>query len=59
MIDEAEWQKIQAELRKNTQKTANQIFLSRKANILRELSSKMGVTIEMDNTVKKGRPKLS
>jgi len=58
MIDDTEWQKIVTESRKNTQKIANQIFLVRKAHILKQLGLQLNITIEMDNTVKKGRPKM-
>ena len=57
-MDETDWQKVITESRKTTQKIANQIFLNRKENIIKELSEKLGVEIEMDHSVKKGRPKL-
>lgn len=56
-MDLSDWQKIISELRKNTQKTANQIYLKRKENILKELYDTLGIDIRMDHSVKKGRPK--
>lgn len=56
-MDEGTWQKIANETRKNTQRIANNIYMIRQEQIIAELEKLMGVKIEIEPTVKKGRPK--
>lgn len=54
-----DWTKIQQELKKNTQKEANRIYNIRRATIISILNDKYNLNIVPDQSVKKGRPKLT
>ena len=50
------WDKIAEEARRETQKAANKIYLTRQNEIIEELQ-RYNINISMDNAIKKGRPK--
>lgn len=56
-LQEADWEKILEEAKKHTQKTANQLFLNRKDQIIKELSHILNKEITVNAPVKKGRPR--
>lgn len=50
-----EWQKLDAEVKRATQRNANQVFLARQASIVKQLADQ-GITVEVSTSLKKGRP---
>jgi hypothetical protein len=56
-MDETTYKYLFKEIKKNSQKIANQIFLSRIKLISDELEE-YGINIEAEKAVKKGRPKV-
>ena len=54
-----DWHKMQQELKKNTQREANRIYRIRRNTIIGILNEQLNLDIVPDQTVKKGRPKLT
>lgn len=50
-----EWQKLDAEVKRATQRNANQVFLARQASIVKQLADQ-GIAVEVSTSLKKGRP---